>query len=230
MWNFEYTNGRKTLNTMFLPVGKQVRLLMTSEDVLHSFFVPNFRTKQDVVPGMFTKLDFKITETGVHPIYCAEFCGTGHSDMLGVVVAMEPEVYEKWLLTGKVPANYQTLIDKNPPAGIIAQSSTAKGSDSNSNAGTPGVEKGKALFTAKACFGCHSTDGSPKVGPSLKGVFGKEEELQSGEKVKVDENYLKESMLNPAAKVVKGFAPSMPPLQLSDQEMSDLIAYIKSLK
>ncbi len=219
MWNFEYTNGRKTLNELYLPKDRNIKLIMTSEDVLHSFFMPNFRVKQDVVPGMYTTLEFMPTMTGDHPIYCAEYCGTGHSDMLGTIHVLEQSDFDRWLQTGKGP--------KAAPG--TAMAATANNAPV---AGKSMAQKGEDLFKAKGCFACHSTDGSQKVGPSLKGIFGHEVELQDGSKAKVDENYIRESLMEPNAKIVKGFAPSMPTFkgQLSDDEINSIIAFIKSLK
>lgn len=227
MWNFEYTNGRKTMNEVYIPKGRDVRFLMTSEDVLHSFFIPNFRMKKDVVPGMYTYLPVNATLAGVHPIYCAEYCGTGHSDMLAKVVVLEQETFDSWLESGKLPANIQKEVEAFSPSGAKpAAASAAPG------AVVSMAEKGRDVFNNKGCFACHSTDGTKKVGPSLKGAFGREEEFADGTKGKVDENYIRQSVMEPQAKLVKGFPPSMPTFKglLSDDEVNALIAYIKSLK
>lgn len=215
MWNYEYTNGRKSMNDLYVPIRRPVRLLMTSEDVLHSYFVPNFRLKQDVIPGQYTYIAFEATLLGKHPVYCAEFCGTSHSDMLGNVYVLEPKDFDTWFETGRLPANLAKL---SAPIAQTAPKSLA--------------DKGREVFNSKGCFACHSVDGSKKVGPSLKGIFGTEEEMASGVKVKADENYLRESLMEPQAKIVKGFAPSMPTFKglLNDEEVNALIAYVKSLK
>lgn len=222
LWNFEYTNGRKTMNELYVPKDRDVRLIMTAEDVLHSFYVPNFRTKMDVVPGMYTYLGFKPTIAGVHPIYCAEYCGTGHSDMLGKVYVLEQKDFDNWLETGKAPAG-------------IAKVSTGVASGAQAEPGKQGptlAERGREVFNSKGCFACHSTDGTRKVGPTHKGLFGKEEELADGSKVVVDENFIRESIVEPSKKITKGYPPSMPTFKglLTDEEMNALIAYIKSLK
>ncbi|MBI3544816.1 MAG: c-type cytochrome, partial [Deltaproteobacteria bacterium] len=211
-----YANGRKTMNEFYLPKGKPAKLIMTSEDVIHSFSLPYSRVKQDVQPGMYTYISFEPTLVGDQPVYCTMYCGTGHSDMLATLHVVEPEDYQRWLDTGKAPAGI-----------VAAAAKTAPGGGPLSMA-----DKGKALSASKGCIACHSADGSPKVGPTWKGVFGKDEELQDGTKVKVDENYIRESIVNPTAKIVKGFAPSMPPFAglLNDDEINALIAYIKSLK
>ncbi len=222
LWNFEYANGRKTMNDLYVPKNRPVKLIMTSEDVLHSFFVPNFRLKQDVVPGMYNYISFEAIIAGEHPIYCTEFCGTGHSDMLGRVFVLEEKDFDYWYETGKLPAG---LVIGAPNGG---QGPATTGGDNKKTL----AETGKDVFSAKGCFACHSVDGTPKVGPTFKGVYGHDVELADGSKVKVDENYIRESLMDPNLKVVKGFVPSMPTFRglLTDTEINALIAYIKSLK
>ena len=232
LWNFQYPNGRQAMNDVVIPLNKPVKFIMTSEDVLHSFYVPNFRNKQDVVPGMYTSLYVVATMTGVHKIYCAEYCGTSHSDMLGRVIVVPEAEYNAFLETGKMPE----LASSDALTMPYRQSSSGSGaskSDSTSSAVLKAPhERGKELYASKGCVACHSADGSAKVGPSFKGAFGHEVELVDGQKVTVDENYLRESIENSQAKVVKGYAPSMPLYKgtLTDQEVGSLIAYIKSLK
>jgi cytochrome c oxidase subunit 2 len=199
-WSFTYPNGTTT-NELGVPKDKPVKLVMSSTDVLHSFYVPEFRIKQDVIPGTYTTLWFQATEAKEITILCTEYCGTGHSDMLSKVNVMEPAKYQEWL-------------------------------DSNGDGGDqPPAERGKKLFATKACAGCHSVDGSRIVGPSMKGLFGKMEELSDGTQVKADENYLKESILNPNGKVVKGYQPLMPSFQgqLKDKDIDAIIAYLKTV-
>lgn len=218
LWNFEYANGRKTMNELFIPKGKPVKLIMTSEDVLHSFFMPHMRIKQDVVPGMYTSISFEATLLGEHPVYCAEYCGTGHSDMLAKIHVLEPADYDRWLETGKA-------------SGIVKASATS----GTSEAAAPTqslADRGKDVATAKGCFACHTADGTKKIGPTWKGIWGKSEDLEGGRSVKVDENYIRKSITDPAVDVVKGFAPTMPPFKglVTDDEINALVAYIKSLK
>ncbi len=204
LWQFKYNNGKTTLNELYIPEGRPIKLVMTSEDVLHSFFVPAFRVKQDLVGGMYTYLWFTPTKTGTYELYCTEYCGTGHSAMLGKVVVMSPEEYEKW----------------------------EKGEEEKAVASLPPAELGKQLYTQRGCNACHSIDGSSLVGPTWKGLYGHEVVLQDGTKVTADENYIREAILEPQAKMVKGFGPVMPSFKgvISDDEISDLIAYIKTLK
>lgn len=227
LWNFEYTNGRKTMNELYLPKGRNVKLIMTSEDVLHSFFLPNHRVKNDVVPGMYSYVAFNTTMEGVHPIYCTEYCGTAHSDMLAKAYVLEQADFDEWLETGKSPA-----IAKLP--NHMGHSITAvKTAEATSAGKTVSLaDRGKELVNSKGCFACHSTDGTRKIGPSFKGAFGRTEEMADGSNIKVDENYIRESLMDPNAKIVKGFTPSMPTFKglLSDEEVNALIAYIKSLK
>lgn len=202
LWTFEYPNGQQAIGELHVQVGKPYKLVMTAEDVIHSFYVPSFRTKMDVLPGRFTTQWFEPTLTGEQQVFCTEYCGDGHSDMLAKIVVHTPEDYAKW-------------VEENQKEDTT----------------TPLPELGAKLYQTKACFTCHSTDGSIKVGPSFKGLFGKQEQTSAGT-VEVNEDYIRESVLQPAAKVVQGYQPVMPTYQgqLSDREISGLIEYIKTLK
>lgn len=202
-WSFDYPNGATTVNELVVPVHKPVKLLLSSKDVIHSFYVPNFRIKMDALPNRYTIAWFEAIRSGEYQIFCAEFCGKGHSEMLGTVRVVGDLQYARWL-----------------------DSSASMGE------GLAPEEYGKQLFKAKACYTCHSVDGSKLVGPSLLGRFGTQETMKGGEVITVDENYLRESLLNPKAKVVNGFDPVMPTYQtiLKDKQIDALIAYIKSLK
>ena len=198
MWKIQHPSGNREINELHVPVGQPVKLTMTSEDVIHSFFVPAFRVKNDVLPGRYTSLWFEATKVGSFHLFCAEYCGTKHSQMIGQVVAMEPADYAEWLQGG------------------VGQESLA--------------DAGRRLFSNLGCVTCHSNESGAR-GPSLAGILGKEIELGSGEKYQVDENYLRESILNPALKVLKGYAPLMPTYQGQVDELGllRLLAYIKSL-
>lgn len=233
LWNFEYANGRKTMNEIYLPKGKPVKLIMTAEDVLHSFYVPNFRVKQDVVPATYTYISFEPTELGIHPVYCAEFCGTAHSDMLAKAIVLESTEFEHWLEKGQLTGQ-SGITRKAIDEMVLVQAVEVleKGKKEPISSDSP-TTRGQKLFSGKAgCIACHSFDGSPKIGPTVKGIFGKEEKMEDGQTIVVNENYLRESIVEPNAKVVKGFPPSMSTYKgvLSDQEIKDLIEYIKSLK
>lgn len=203
-WSFTYPNGYSD-NVLHVPVNTPVRLVISSVDVLHSVWIPNFRVKMDAVPGRYTDLWFEATEVGEFPLECTEYCGTSHSDMLTHVVVHAPGEYEKWLKEANKPP---TLPDGSPdyPAW------------------------GKVLYEKKACGTCHTTDGSPKIGPSFKGAWGRKEQTSGGE-VTVDENYVRESLFDPQAKIVNGYPNSMPTFkgQLNDQEIAAIVAFLKSL-
>lgn len=225
LWQFQYDNGRVTIGDLFVPMNRPVKLVMTSQDVLHSFFVPNFRVKQDVVPGMYTSVWFEAKLPGKHQIFCTEYCGTSHSGMLGSVIALNEQQWQAWnsgKQIGPIPVAGKELTDAE-----ITASKEAGGGATISLAA-----QGKALYQAKGCVACHSTDGSVKVGPSFKGIFGSKAELADGKTVVVDENYIRESIEKPQAKIVKGFQPVMPTFQglFNETELNALIAYIKSLK
>lgn len=192
-----------------LPVGRPVQVLLRSKDVLHDFYVPHFRVKMDAVPGMVSRLWFTPTKRGRFEIACAEYCGLGHYAMRGLVVVEEEGAFQVWLNTQPT----------------FAQPSGKEGKD----IGDGLVEQGRKLVQAKGCLGCHSVDGSPSVGPTWKGLYGKTETLADGSTVPVDEDYLKESILNPSAKLVQGYPSVMPPYSFSDEELGALIAYAKNL-
>ncbi len=202
LWMFEYPNGHKD-EQLHVPVDEPVRLVMRSDDVIHGFYVPDFRVQMDVVPGRYTTLWFRAKQPGEHDLYCAQYCGTNHSDMFTKVVVHPPGEFEKWL------AEAGNLFKNMPPA-----------------------EAGKQLYTRRNCQQCHSLDGTAGTGPSFKGIFGHQTALEGGSSVMVDENYIRESILEPQAKVVQGYKPVMPTYKgiLSDEEISDLIEFIKSLK
>ncbi|MGE5446463.1 MAG: cytochrome c oxidase subunit II [Ignavibacteriales bacterium] len=204
LWQFKYNNGKTTLNELYVPEGKPIKLVMKSEDVNHGFYVPAFRVKQDLMASMYTQLWFKATKVGTYDLFCTQYCGTGHSAMLGKVIVMAPQEYEKW----------------------------EKGEQREKVAGVSPAEQGKQLYTQRGCNACHSIDGSRIVGPTWKGLWGKEEVMQDGQKVTVDENYVRESILEPQAKIVNGYPPVMPSFKgvVSDEDISSLIAYMKTLK
>ncbi len=203
-WSFEYANGKTVPSELRVPVHKPIKLIMNSQDVLHSFFVPAFRLKQDVIPNRYTVITFEATRTGTQTIFCTEYCGTQHSDMLAKVIVMEPAEYKAWFDKSDGP-----------------------------EPGVPMADQGKKLFSAYACVTCHSAaPGGATIAPALYHKFGTQEKLSDGQQVLVDENYIRESILKPTAKVVAGYQPVMPPFEgvLKDWQISALIEYIKSLK
>jgi cytochrome c oxidase subunit 2 len=213
MWKFQHPDGQREINQLHVPVGTPVKLTMTSEDVIHSFFVPVFRVKHDVVPGFYTTVWFEATKPGKFHLFCTEYCGTLHSGMIGHVTVLEPDRYEAWL------------------SGLLAESQTAAVPDVLAGAPEGSLtSKGQKLFQNLGCDTCHFMD-RQGIGPVLAGLFGKQVRLQNGSTVTADESYLRESILNPQAKITAGFQPVMPPFQgrLNEEELIHLIAYLKSL-
>lgn len=198
MWKFQHLDGHREINELHVPVGRKVKLTMTTEDVIHSFFVPAFRVKMDVVPGKYSTIWFEPTKAGRYHLFCAEYCGTSHSGMIGWIDVLEAPEYQAWLSGG-----------------------AAGGSLSAS---------GEQLFQQLACNTCHKADGTGR-GPSLQGVFGKPVQLSNGQRVDVDESYVRESITNPKAKVVAGYEPIMPTFQgqISEEQLLQLVSYIRSL-
>jgi cytochrome c oxidase subunit 2 len=198
MWKFQHVEGVREINQLHIPVGRDVKVIMTSQDVIHDFFVPAFRIKADVIPGRYTVTWFHPTKTGSYHLFCAQYCGTEHSNMIGQVIVMDQGEYQAWLSGGG-----------------------AEGSLSGT---------GQKLFQQYGCATCHRSDVQGR-GPNLTGVFGKPVLLDDGRTVIADENYIRESVLNPGAKVVSGFKPIMPTFQgqLSEEQLMALVEYVKSL-
>jgi len=198
MWHIQHPTGQREINELHVPVGQPVKLTMATEDVIHSFYVPAFRVKKDVVPGRYTTMWFEATLPGEYHLFCAEYCGTKHSEMGGRIVVMEPADYQNWL----------SGAEGNEPLEVV----------------------GEKKFQQLACHTCH-TDKPNARGPSLVGVFGKPVQLKSGETVIVDEEYIRESILNPNKKIAAGYKPVMPTFkgQISEVGLLQITAYIKSL-
>jgi cytochrome c oxidase subunit 2 len=198
MWKIQHPEGVREINELHVPVGRTIKLIMTSQDVIHSFYVPAFRVKQDVLPGRYTTEWFKPTKTGEYHLFCAEYCGTSHSGMVGRIVVMEPQNYEQWLSGG---------------------------------GGSPMMNTGEQLFQQFGCASCHPP-GSGNRGPSLKGLYGSPVALTNGQSVKADLNYIRESIVDPQAKITKGYQPIMPTTyrnQISQEQIGQLVEYIRSL-
>lgn len=225
LWNFQYEDGHLETNQFFVPVNQPVKLVMSSEDVIHSLFIPNMRVKSDVVPGMYTSVWFEAKVPGSHQIYCTEYCGASHSLMIAKVYALPQEQYDEWKRTRKIDVGTIQVAGGGTDSVATANSSVALKPLSL-------ADRGKALVEQKGCTACHSADGSPRsTGPTWKGVYGHDVELANGEKVKADDDYIRESIMNPNAKIVKGFTPVMPPFQglLNEEELNAVMAYLKSL-
>ena len=201
-WRFEHKDGFKELNSLHIAEGKTIKLIMTSEDVIHSFFIPDFRVKHDLPPGRYTSIWFTpTTKAGSeHQVLCTEYCGDGHSGMLAKVFVWTPEQIKK-------------LKEDGPPIPKTA-------------------DEGRKVYLQKNCNTCHSVDGSKLTGPSFKGLWGTQQPLADGTSVLVDENFVRESILNPQAKIAKDFAPLMPSYQglVAKSEMEALFEYLKSIK
>ena len=199
MWKIQHESGKREINTLHVPKGQPVRVTMTSEDVLHDFFIPAFRVKNDVIPGRYTTLWFEATQLGEFHIFCAEYCGTQHSGMIGKVIVMDPTDYHDWLMG-------------------------ASASDESM------VEAGQRQFQTLGCETCHKSTSSGR-GPSLIGIYDKPVTLKNGQEVTVDVDYIRESILQPRAKIVDGYEPIMPIFegQISEQSLLQIVSYIKSL-
>ncbi len=198
MWKFQHPEGQREINMLHVPVGRPVKLVMTSEDVIHSLFIPDFRIHMDLLPERYTSVWFEPTRAGTYHLFCSQYCGTNHAGMVGQVIAMEPEEYAKWL------------------------QSRAEGS--------LGLQ-GRKTFLKYRCDSCHSADAVARA-PVLEGLYGRPVALDDGRIVTADENYLRESILYPSAKIVAGFENIMPSFkgQVSEEEIIELIAFLKALK
>lgn len=201
-WKYDYPEGFSVSKDFYVPVNRPVRLLMDSQDVLHSFYIPAFRVKQDVLPNRYSAVWFEATQVGVYDVFCTEYCGTSHSGMIGKIHVVDQDTYNAWVEAG-----------------------------GDLQGGTP-EQIGQRIFNQQGCATCHSVDGSRIVGPTFKGLFGKTGHGTSGGAVTVDENYLRESILNPGAKIVTGYPPAMPNnySTLKAAQVDGLIAYIKTLQ
>ncbi|WP_426162527.1 c-type cytochrome [Pseudoduganella sp. R-34] len=193
-----------------IPLNQPVKVMLRAQDVLHDFYVPQFRTRMNMVPGLVTHFWLTPTQTGRFEVLCAQLCGVGHSNMRSAVVVEEQAVYDAWL------AKQPTFSGQGAVGGVGGPAEPGK--------------QGRLIAQSKGCVACHSVDGAPSVGPTWKGLFGKQETLEGGTTVAVDEAYLKQSINDPKAKVVKGFPNIMPPNQLSDEEMAAMIDYIKTVR
>lgn len=206
LWRFQYKSGASTTGELHVPAGRPVKLVMKSQDVIHSFYVPDFRIKQDVVPGRYTSAWFNAREPGESIVFCTEYCGTDHSNMMAKVIVHEPDEFEQWIADNSGAATKPT--DLAP------------------------ADWGEQLVQQNACAGCHSVDGSQLTGPTWQGKFGSQEQLSDGSSVTVDENYIRESILEPGANIVQGYQNVMPAYQgqLNDEQINAIVEYIKTLK
>ena len=207
MWRFQHVDGQREINELHVPVNRDVKVIFTSEDVLHDIFIPAFRVKADAVPGRYSAIWFNATKVGEYHLFCAEYCGTRHSGMIGTVYAMEPSDYEAWL------------------------ASAAAGSLPTTTGATSLRQQGEHLFTQLSCSTCHASDGGGR-GPSLVGVYGSKVALADGTTVTADEDYLRESILNSQRRIAAGYQQVMPTFQgiVTEEDVASLIEYIKSMQ
>jgi cytochrome c oxidase subunit 2 len=198
MWKFQHPEGQREINQLHVPRGQSVKLLQISEDVIHSFFVRDFRLHMDVLPGRYSSVWFQPTKTGTYPLFCSQYCGTNHAGMIGEVIVMEPAEYQDWL---------------------------------NSHAEGSLALEGRKLFLQYRCISCHTATGEGRA-PSLEELYGKRVPLKDGRNVIADDAYIRESILDPGAKIVAGYENIMPTFrgQLGEEDILKLIAFIRNLQ
>ncbi len=199
MWKFQHGTGQREINELHVPVGRKVKITMTTEDVLHDLYIPAFRTKADVIPGRYTSIWFEATKPGKYHIYCAEYCGLNHSGMGGWIYVMEQRDFDNWL--------------------------------SGSESGQTPVQAGEDLFKNKlGCASCHE-GGATQRGAKIEGIYNQEIKLTNGQTVIADDEYIRNSILNPSSQIVEGYQPIMPTFkgQVTEEQLVSLVAYIKSL-
>jgi cytochrome c oxidase subunit II len=225
MWKFSYPDGRSSIGILTVPAGRPVKLFLTSRDVIHGFYVPAFRIKQDVLPGRYTTAWFQVDEPGTYQIMCTQYCGLLHSNMWGSVVALSPADYEKWLQRTEPAESGASeegagLAEEAVPGGL-ARTGVTLGL----------AARGREVAARYACFNCHTIDGRVHIGPTWKDLYHSRVPLEGGGEVRADEAYLTESMMDPRAKIVRGFTPVMPSYQgvLEPADVAALVEYIKSL-
>ncbi|HEV7682879.1 MAG TPA: cytochrome c oxidase subunit II [Pyrinomonadaceae bacterium] len=200
MWKIQHSTGQREINELHVPAGRKIKLIMTSEDTIHDFFIPAFRIKADVLPGKYTTQWFEATTPGTYHLFCAEYCGMNHSGMIGSIIVMQPTEFDNWL-------------------------------SGNASQQSPAVA-GQQLFQSLGCVSCHGANGEGGRGPGLVGLFGSKVFLTNGQTLTADEAYIRESIENPAGKVVTGFSPIMPTFQgqVTPEQLIQFMSYIKSLQ
>lgn len=223
-WDFEYPNGAHSVNEVHVPLRRPVRFVMSSEDVIHSMFIPNFRVKRDAVPGYYSTLWFEATQAGTTDFFCTEYCGAsdqpsrgpdgamafnGHFSMIGHVVVEPQADFERYM-----EAQFRPPTDPTTGQQVTPE------------------RWGEMLYRSSQCFTCHSVDGAAGTGPTWRGLFGASRRFTDGTSTNADENYLRESILNPSAHIVQGFNPVMPTFRgsLRDNQIDAIIAYIRTLR
>ncbi|MFW6066822.1 MAG: cytochrome c oxidase subunit II [Myxococcota bacterium] len=222
MWKFAHPGGRSTAGMLVVPRDEEVKLHITSRDVVHSFYVPAFRIKQDAVPGRYTTTWFEATKEGTFHIFCAEYCGQAHSQMWGRVVVLSPAQYQRWL-EGETP---------DAVARVQGEADTVGGEAPEPEPASDLVSQGREAAVRYGCLSCHTLDGQPHVGPTWLGLYGKQVRLRDGTRVVADEDYLTESMMDPMAKLVEGYDPVMPSFAgvIEQDDVAPILELIKSLE
>jgi cytochrome c oxidase subunit II len=215
MWKFQHPTGHREINELHVPVNTPVRLVMISEDVIHAFGVPAFRIKRDVLPGRYTTVWFEATRAGEYPLYCTEYCGTLHSEMIGRIIVLEQRTYQQWLQQRRVDHEGDVIPEGTAPVGEEPISM---------------AQAGEQLFQSLGCIICHRMDGTGP-GPSLVGAYGTPVQLTTGEVVMRDMNYIRTSILDPNAQIVAGYPAIMPTYdgQIDEEQLMQLMEYIQSL-
>jgi cytochrome c oxidase subunit 2 len=210
-WLFEvkYPDGRTEINSIHVPAGKPVKFILSASDVIHGFYLPDFRVKMDMIPGRTTTLWVQPDRPGEYQIYCTVYCGTGHSNMGAQLIALPPEKYAEW-----------------------ASREKGEGGAEEEKEHVPLAVRGERIMKKAGCLNCHAIEGPAKIGPDLKGVYGRTVALEGGKTVVADEDYLRESIVDPEAKIVKGYPHIMPTFKttLSSDDIDAVVAYLKSLK
>lgn len=212
MWKFAYPEGVTSAGVLYLPEGRTTRLVLASRDVIHSFFLPNFRLKQDVIPGAYVSLALTPDRPGVYPVFCAELCGAGHSTMLARLVVLRAPEFERWLRDNQRLTRTSTATPSAGPTDL--------------------VELGRTFAARHGCFNCHTTDGRRHIGPSWASLYGHVERMRDGATVLADPAYITESMMDPNARIVEGFAPVMPSFlgEITPAETAAIIEFIRSVR
>ena len=233
MWKFAYPEGPNGLSVLRVPANRNVRLLLTSRDVIHSFYVPGFRIKKDALPGRYTQVWFNATKAGRYPVFCAEYCGTGHSTMRAEIEVMEPEDFEKWVESEKRGPITKRDTPSPPLAAPTEMLLAAEGTAAPSSLKRSDmVTEGQRLAAEHGCLKCHSVDGTAHIGPTWKDMYHRKEKMADGQVIDIDESYITQSMMEPKVKQVSGFPLVMPSYQgeLSGPESAAIVEYIKSLR
>ncbi len=207
LYEIKYPDGRTAVNEIRVPAGKPVRFILSASDVIHGFYLPDFRVKMDAIPGRTTTLWVQPDRPGRYQIYCTVYCGTGHSNMLAQLIVMPPQEYAEWAARGEEEGEEQKEHE-------------------------PLASRGERLVNSAGCLNCHGVEGKGKIGPNFRGVYGSKVALEGGKTVTADEDYLRESIVDPGAKVVKGFPNVMPTYKttLSKGDVDAVVAYLKTLK